>query len=78
MQNSSNSTLIVCSTSRLARSLQQEYAQTKINQKLASWQPLNVKTLDSWLDELLSIALLSGEIDATRAPSKRCWGICLI
>lgn len=70
MQNSSLP-LIVCSTSRLARSLQQEYVQTKINQQLESWHPLNVKTLDSWLDELIGIALLSNEIDVSHAPMKR-------
>lgn len=63
--------LIVCSTSRLARSLQQEYTLTQLNQQIESWQPLNVTTLDSWLDELLIISLLSGEIDATQAPIKR-------
>lgn len=71
MQNSPDSMLIVCSTSRLARSLQQEYAQIQLNQQIEAWQPLNLKTLDNWLDELLSVALLSGDINASHAPMKR-------
>lgn len=70
MQNSTYSTLIVCSTSRLARSLEQEYTKSQLNQNLDSWQPLNIKTLEAWLDGLLNIALLTGEIDAGQSPTK--------
>jgi len=71
MHNLSQPLLILTSNARLARALQLAYAKENIENNQQSWQPLNVKTLENWLDEALSNAMLCGEIDSNTAPQKR-------
>ena len=54
--------LILCSTARLARSLQQAHARTQQQAGLTQWQPLPALTLTQWLADVtaqIARALLS-------------------
>lgn len=62
--------LILTPSARLARSLQQAHAQKKADSGLKSWPSLAVKTLAQWLDETITNALLTGEVDIASAPEK--------
>lgn len=62
--------LILTPSARLARSLQLQHAQKNAALGHTSWRTLNVKTLVQWLDETMSTALLTGEIDVQAAPEK--------
>jgi probable DNA repair protein len=63
--------LILCASARLARSLQSAYSEKQLKLGHHNWQPLNVKTLEPWLDTLLTTALLLGELDFHSAPQRR-------
>jgi exodeoxyribonuclease-5 len=69
MTQQPNSSLILCSTPRLARSLQQLHQQAQLNQGLKQWSPLNVKTLSQWLTEFVEEAVMLGELNANKIPS---------
>lgn len=69
MTQQPNSSLILCSTPRLARSLQQLHQRAQLNQGLKQWSPLNVKTLSQWLTEFVEEAVMLGELDANKIPS---------
>lgn len=69
MSQQPNSSLILCSTPRLARSLQQLHQQAQLNQGLKQWSPLNVKTLSQWLAEFVDETVMLGELDANKIPS---------
>ncbi len=71
MRNQSQPFLILTSTARLARALQLAHSKENIEKNQQLWQPLNVKTLENWLDETLTNAILCGEIDTNGAPQKR-------
>jgi exodeoxyribonuclease-5 len=58
-------TLILCSTSRLARKLYQAKIQQRIQNGTQQWQAPQVQTLQQWLDSYTSYAMLAGEISAT-------------
>lgn len=62
--------LILTPSARLARSLQLAHAQKNIGAGRKHWPSLNVKTLTQWLDETITAALLTGEIDVTHMPEK--------
>lgn len=62
--------LILTPSARLARSLQLQHAQKNAALGYASWRTLNVKTLAQWLDEIITTALLTGEVDVLAAPEK--------
>ena len=62
--------LTLTPSARLARSLQLQHAQKKAALGQSSWRTLNVKTLAQWLDETMTTALLTGEIDVKTAPEK--------
>jgi probable DNA repair protein len=65
------SPLILCSTARLAQSLKLAHAQKHARESAqpdAVWQPLQVHTLQQWLDGLIEQALLSGSIPVELAP----------
>lgn len=61
--------LILCSTPRLARSLQLAHARRQRQQGSRQWSPLPVMTLASWLEQWVETALLTGAIDAAQAPA---------
>ena len=69
MTSSSNSSLILCSTPRLARSLQRLYQREQIQQGLKKWQPLNAMPLSAWLKTLVDHAVMLGHIDAATMPA---------
>ena len=61
--------LILCSTPRLARSLQLAHARRQQQQGSRQWSLLPVMTLASWLEQWVEAALLTGAIDAAQAPA---------
>ncbi|WP_137720076.1 PD-(D/E)XK nuclease family protein [Methylobacillus flagellatus] len=63
-------TLILCSTARLARSLREQHARQLAGQG-RPWQPLSALTLTQWLDDALDTALLSGDIAVDSVPVGR-------
>ena len=60
--------IVICSTARLSRGLQDIHHQNKIVQGLSQWQAPTIVTLNQWLDGLFNEALLLGEIDAFGLP----------
>ena len=69
MTSSSNSSLILCSTPRLARSLQRLYQREQIQQGLKKWQPLNAMPLTAWLKTLVDDAVMLGHVDTATMPA---------
>lgn len=69
MTSSSNSSLILCSTPRLARSLQRLYQHEQIQQGLKKWQPLNAIPLSAWLKTFVDDAVVLGQIDIANMPA---------
>lgn len=63
------SSLILCSTPRLARSLRQAHARRQQSQGRTQWETLPAMTLSQWLGELIGDALLRGEIVAEAVPT---------
>ncbi|HEY3325996.1 MAG TPA: PD-(D/E)XK nuclease family protein [Novimethylophilus sp.] len=63
-----DSTVVLCSTHRLARSLCLAHGKTQIAQGLSQWQPLRALTVAQWLDGVFNQAWLTGEVEADRAP----------
>ncbi|MFM1977638.1 MAG: hypothetical protein RLZZ151_153, partial [Pseudomonadota bacterium] len=68
MTKDSNSSLILCSTPRLARSLQGIFQREQVRKGIVKWQPLNAVPLSQWLGQVLDEAILLGEIDAAKMP----------
>ena len=64
-----NSSLILCSTPRLARSLQQLHQRTQIAQGAKTWSPLKVMTLSQWLSQWVEDAVMAGDLDASKMPA---------
>jgi hypothetical protein len=60
--------LILCSTPRLARSLQSAYSRRQQGAGLLQWAPLPVMTLSGWLERYAEEALLTGAADDANAP----------
>ncbi len=69
MTSSSNSSLILCSTPRLARSLQRLYQREQIQQGLTKWQPLNAMPLSAWLKTFVDDAVMLGYADTATMPA---------
>jgi len=69
MTSSSNSSLILCSTPRLARSLQRLYQREQIKQGLTKWQPLNAMPLSAWLKTFVDDAVMLGYADTATMPA---------
>lgn len=68
MTQAPNSSLILCSTPRLARSLQGIFQREQVKKGMTKWQPLNAVPLSQWLGQVLDEAMLLGEMDATHLP----------
>ena len=60
--------VVLCSTPRLARSLRLEQARLQRDGGAKQWQPPIILTLAQWLDELLSRAVLTGELQPDTLP----------
>ena len=69
MTSLSNSSLILCSTPRLARSLQRLYQRKQIQQRLTKWQPLNAMPLSTWLKSFVDDAVMLGHVDVATMPA---------
>jgi probable DNA repair protein len=69
MTSSSNSSLILCSTPRLARSLQRLYQREQTQRCLTKWQPLNAMPLTAWLKTLVDDAVMLGHVDTATMPA---------
>ena len=68
MTHAPNSSLILCSTPRLARSLQGIFQREQVQKGILKWQPLAAMPLSQWLGQVLDEAMLLGEIDAAQLP----------
>jgi probable DNA repair protein len=64
-----NSSLILCSTPRLARSLQRLYQRNQIQQGHTKWQPLNAMPLNAWLNTFVDDALMLDQADIATMPT---------
>jgi probable DNA repair protein len=66
------SKIILCSTARLARSVQQveqhRQARSAQAQQQSTWQAAKVLTLSQWLNGIIENAILLGELEVSRAP----------
>lgn len=60
--------LILCATSRLARSLQMVQQRAHIERGETQWEMPSIITLAEWLDNTIETAILMGEIDANTIP----------
>ena len=69
MTSSSNFSLILCSTPRLARSLQRLYQREQMQQKLTKWPPLNAMPLSAWLKTFVDDAVMLGYVDTATMPA---------
>lgn len=70
MSSQAESPLILCATTRLARSLQMT---TQANQRYngkTQWQAAEIFTLSDWLNNVIETAILLGEIEADNVPSQ--------
>lgn len=63
------SPVILCSTARLARSLQMVHQAKQVQSGVTQWQTANITTLSEWLNETIESAILLGEIDAATVPT---------
>lgn len=60
--------IILCPSARLARSIQNDIAQQKIQVGISQWHSPNVLTLAQWLEQLIEQGLLTGAINETAPP----------
>ncbi len=68
IMNIPDNAIVICSTARLSRGLQDTHLRNKVLQGLSQWQAPTIMTLSQWLYDLLNEALLSGEVDAFSLP----------
>ncbi|NOT14007.1 MAG: DNA helicase [Methylotenera sp.] len=61
--------LILCPSSRLARSIQADFSAQQIQAGLQQWISPNVQTLTQWLDDLITTGLLAGQIVEVNPPT---------
>lgn len=61
--------IVLCTTARLARSIQLAQQAKHIEGGESQWQPPTITTLSEWLNTVIESAILLGEIDATSLPS---------
>ncbi len=61
MNINSSSTIILCSTARLARNLNLLHQEGQTKRSLKQWSPLNILTVDQWLGKVIDEALIQGE-----------------
>jgi probable DNA repair protein len=68
MSLNTQDTLILCATSRLARSLQLVHQRHQLEDGKTQWQSPTISTLSLWLNAVVEAAILQGEVDADSAP----------
>lgn len=61
-----STSLILCPTARLARSIKADIAQTQLGK--LQWQSPNVQTLSQWLEGVIEESLLTGQIAVATPP----------
>lgn len=59
---------VVCATRRLVARLSERYDREQQDRGRVVWPPLDVLTLDAWLDRMVDRALLAGRTDVAHAP----------
>ncbi len=69
MSSSTHSPLILCATTRLARSLQMAKQRDQIERGETQWEALKITTLSDWLNSVIETAILLNEIDANSVPT---------
>jgi probable DNA repair protein len=69
MLSKADSTIILCSTARLARSLQMAQQRQQIQSGAKQWLALPITTLNDWLNGVIESAILLGEIDTSSIPT---------
>lgn len=60
--------VVLCSTPRLARSLRLEQGRLQRDGGATKWQPPTILTLAQWLDDIVSRAVLAGELSPEILP----------
>lgn len=63
-----DNSIILCPSARLARSIQHDIAQQKIQAGHSQWQSPDVQTLSQWLEKTIEQALLTGAIEEAKSP----------
>ncbi|ACT48329.1 PD-(D/E)XK nuclease family protein [Methylotenera mobilis] len=63
-----SNTLILCPSARLARSIQTDIAQQHLQAEQNQWHSPDVQTLSQWLESVVEIGLLTGELAAQNSP----------
>ncbi len=63
------SPLILCSTPRLARSLQTVHREQQLQAGASQWHVPAITTLSEWLNNVIESAVLLGEIEAEQVPT---------
>jgi probable DNA repair protein len=69
MLSNADSTIILCSNARLARSLQMTQQRLQIESGAQQWQAAKITPLNEWLNNVIETAVLLGEIDANTIPT---------
>ncbi|MGJ8620485.1 MAG: PD-(D/E)XK nuclease family protein [Methylophilaceae bacterium] len=69
MSSNASSHVVLCATTRLARSLQMTHQRQEILNKANQWQTPQIYTLSDWLNHTIETAILLGEIDAASVPT---------
>ena len=69
MPSTTSSHLILCATTRLARSLQMAKQREQIDSGITQWEALKITTLSDWLNVVIETAILLNEIDADSVPT---------
>jgi len=60
--------VVLCANHRLARHLRAEYDRVQVALGKRTWQPLMALTIGAWLDDLITTALLAGEVRPDEVP----------
>lgn len=70
MSSQAQSPVILCATTRLARSLQMTTQAREQQNGNTQWQASEIFTLSDWLDNVIETAILLGEIEAGHVPTQ--------
>lgn len=65
----SQSRVVLCATTRLARSLQMAQQRQHIRDGETQWEAAHITTLSDWLSNVIEASILLGEIDASSIPT---------
>ena len=62
--------VLLCATHRLAWNLRLAHGRAQRQAGLKQWQPLQVLTLNQWLEDVTQRALLSGKVSPQEIPRR--------